>query len=187
MPNFTPATASTSEMTWKRNRINYPMTFAAGAAQFIACAYLIALHIGNPPPKSTDLNKILIRIEYVQERNPHLLVKLQDERTHTLEFPTTISLQSKRYYGISPAAQKQLRGCTGHALITPVNLTPTDRTRVWALNCGGVDLTLDQSLKDFKRHSAASRMFFIVYCFLALSFTGFIYWTEKRESKRRNK
>nr|WP_198980736.1 hypothetical protein [Herbaspirillum sp. ASV7] len=137
----------------------------------------------NRVPDPATLQTLQVRLLYTQLTEPHLFVELPDGERRQMEWPITISLRGRfRTYVWTDAQRQSLPGCLATVQGAPLKLTPTERFRVWALDCPekNISISFDTTSKPFPQDLAdrlvIGLVFFIPYCL----FYVVIFLREKR-------
>ncbi|MDE2617615.1 MAG: hypothetical protein KGL73_11425 [Burkholderiales bacterium] len=117
----------------------HPLTLCIGLLLQLHLGYLLCVDQLNPAPEPEQLVQIPVEVLRVQDRVPHLRVRLADETQQAMEFPVSAALLATARTPLDEAGERDsLPGCMGYVLGVPVRWVRDERFRIWELHCGPV-------------------------------------------------
>lgn len=127
---------------------HYPLwTLLLGLALQLHLGYLYLVDYMNPVPEAAQLVQLPIEVLTVQDRVPHLQVRLADDTQRGMEFPVSAALFAPTHTPLQDGEWDSLGGCMGYVLGVPVRwVRDESRFRIWELHCGPVHRVYE----DFK-------------------------------------
>lgn len=169
---------SKSKPFWNR----YAGTLLGTGATLCWIGYITLATYLNPMPEKSELVRIPIRVLSVQERDPHLLVQIENGEKRTMEFPVEIvALRPKAFNGLDDSLKKQLPGCIGQVSGRPIRYVLGDRFQIWQLRCGDVNLSYEQIAQYRQGHiSDENELTFYYFLFTLFVMCPLFYLAEKR-------
>ena len=107
----------------------------------------------NRVPDPSTLQTLEVRILRTDLTSPHLFVELPDGQRRNMEWPADLGLGRPLPSRVWTDAQREsLPGCLATVQGAPLMLTPTDRFRIWTLDCPHKSINIDFSATS-KRHA----------------------------------
>ncbi len=122
----------------RRWRHFHPGTLLIGLLLQLHLGYLLLVDHVNAVPAPAQLVQLPVEVLQVQDRVPQLQVRLVDESQRSLELPVSVALFAPLRSALTAEEWKDLPGCMGYVLGTPMRWVQGERFRVWELHCGPV-------------------------------------------------
>lgn len=116
----------------------HPCTLVVGLALQLHLGYLLVADQRNSPPALAQLVQMPVEVLQLQDRVPHLQVRLVDETQRSMEFPVSLALLVSAHPPLDVAERDSLPGCMGYVLGVPMRWVSLERFRIWELHCGPV-------------------------------------------------
>ena len=121
---------------WRRF---HPLTLLVGVLLQLHLGWLLMADHMNPVPEPAQLQQLPVEVLQVQDRVPHLQVRLANDAQRSLEFPASAALLSATHTPLQAGEWDSLPGCMGYVLGVPVRwVRGEERFRIWELHCGPV-------------------------------------------------
>jgi len=122
----------------RRWRHFYPATLLIGLLLQLHLGYLLVVDHLNTVPDTTQLVRVPVEVLQVQDRVPHLRVRLADDSQRGMELPVSAAWFAPLRSALSAEEWKDLPGCMGYVLGAPMRWVRGERFRIWELHCGPV-------------------------------------------------
>ncbi len=117
----------------------HPLTLLVGLLLQLHLGYLLCVDQLNPVPEPEQLVQMPVEVLQLQDRVPHLQVRLADETQRSMEFPVSAALLATARTPLDEAGERDsLPGCMGYVLGVPMRWVSDERFRIWELHCGPV-------------------------------------------------
>lgn len=117
----------------------HPLTLLIGLLLQLHLGYLLCVDQINPVPDAGQLVQMPVEVLQLQDRVPHLQVRLADETQRSMEFPVSAALLATARTPLDEAGERDsLPGCMGYVLGVPMHWVSIERFRIWELHCGPV-------------------------------------------------
>lgn len=114
-------------------------TLLVGLSLQLHLGYLYLVDYMNPAPEAAQLVQLPIEVLQVQDRLPHLQVRLVGDVQRSMEFPVSAALFAPTHTPLQDGEWDSLGGCMGYVLGVPVRwVRGEERFRIWELHCGPV-------------------------------------------------
>jgi hypothetical protein len=134
-------------------------TLLVGLSLQLHLGYLYLVDAMNLAPEATQLVQLPIEVLKVQDRVPHLQVRLADDSQRGMEFPVSAAFFAPTHTPLQDGEWDSLGGCMGYVLGVPVRwVRGEERFRIWELHCGPVHRVYEefktayaQTLQDAQR------------------------------------
>jgi len=133
--SMVPPVARTARSWWRF----HPLTLLVGLLLQLHLGYLLCVDPLNPVPEPEQLVQMPVEVLQLQDRVPHLQVRLADETQRSMEFPVSAALLATARTPLDEAGERDsLPGCMGYVLGVPMRWVSDERFRIWELHCGPV-------------------------------------------------
>ncbi|HZG19302.1 MAG TPA: hypothetical protein VE092_04730 [Herbaspirillum sp.] len=164
---------------WRR----YPQTSWGMLLSLVLLIIPECVNQWNRVPDPATLQTLQVRILHTQLTEPHLFVELPNGERRQMEWPVDISAGGRfRTYVWTDAQRKSLPGCMATVQGAPLKLTPTERFRVWTLDCPERDISVNFEATSTRHSRDLMSSLMIGLCLLTpyYLFYAFIFIREKR-------
>ncbi|MBX9961014.1 MAG: hypothetical protein K2Y15_12835 [Burkholderiaceae bacterium] len=132
----TPMASAAARRPWRHFQI---WTLLVGLSLQLHLGYLFLVDYMNPAPEAAQLVQLPIEVLQVQDRTPHLQVRLVDHSQRSMEFPASAAFLAPTHTPLQDGEWNSLGGCMGYVLGVPVRwVRGEERFRIWELHCGPV-------------------------------------------------
>lgn len=134
-------------------------TLLIGLSLQLHLGYLYLVDYMNPVPEAAQLVQLPVEVLQVQDRVPHLQVRLANDSQRGMEFPVSAAFFAPTHTPLQDGEWDSLGGCMGYVLGVPVRwVRGEERFRIWELHCGPVHRVYEefraayaQTLQDAQR------------------------------------
>ncbi|MEK9953128.1 MAG: hypothetical protein VW687_13355 [Curvibacter sp.] len=156
----------------------------------------LQLHLGslyladhmNPVPDRGALMQLPVEVLQVQDRVPHLQVRLVDHTQRSMEFPASAALFAPTHTPLQDGEWDSLGGCMGYVLGVPVRWARgEERFRIWELHCGPVHRVYEEFQAAYAQTLQAAQRSLEWHGGIILLFTLAALVLERRAMRRRER
>ncbi len=162
----------------------HPLTLLVGLLLQLHLAYLLCVDPLNPVPEPEQLLQIPVEVLRVQDRLPHLQVRLADDTQRGMEFPVSAALLARAHAPLDAAERDSLTGCMGYVLGVPVRWVRGERFRVWELHCGPVHRVYTEFKASYEAAVPDAQRAMEWHGGVILLLTVLVLWLERRTLRR---
>jgi hypothetical protein len=153
---------------------------------------LLQLHLGylllvdqiNPVPGPQQLLQVPVEVLRVQDRVPHLQVRLVDDGLRSMEFPVSAALLAPTRTPLEATDWESLPTCMGYALATPMRWVTDERLRIWELHCGPVHRVYAEFKASYESAAREAERAMEWHGGAILVLTIALLWLERRAQRR---
>lgn len=125
----------------------------------------------NPSPMRSELNILFGKVIKIQEKSPHILIKMQDGKLKTMEFPN-FRIVGKQYYFLPKEVSDEILNCDVEIHGVPIRwIFEQNRFRIFELVCKEKNLHiggLDKETKRLESYRISTVMPFLIFWLLVI-------------------